>query len=124
MREPTSPRKYINIKDKSKGPVHNKNKNKDKGYRAAWRFQPPKDGKTKSITVDGKHYIWCDKHKKWGSHKTSDCKGIGLDKDTYSTKAKSTKYEGSKTKAFHKPFTDASKMKLQLSKAIRKYGLR
>ena len=112
------------MNNKPKGSVpNNVNKGKDKGYQAAWRFQPPKDGKTKSITMDGKHFIWCDKHQKWGSHKTSNCKGVGLNKDADIIKPKSNKYEGSKAKAYPKPFKDAPKMKLQLSKVYANMAL-
>ena len=112
---PASQGRNIYHKNKTKGSVPTKIK--DNGYQAAWRYQPPKDGKTKSITKDGKHFIWCDKHQKWGSHKTSNCKGVGIGKGADNSRTKFNKYKGSKTKGFSKFSKDASQMKLQLSKA-------
>ena len=39
---------------------------------AAWKLIAPVDGKM-SKTVNGKEWLYCDTHKKWGQHKLEDC---------------------------------------------------
>ena len=93
------------------------NKRESKGYRASWRYQPPQDGKGKSIMKEGKSFIWCNKHKKWSMHKTSKCKGIGINAETAGAMSKSNKDKGSKSKTYPKLILNTSKLKLQQLKA-------
>ena len=69
------------IDKKSKPKMFLSNKKESKGYRASRRYQPPQDVKGKSITKNGKSFIWGDKHKKRGTHKTYKWKGIGINAD-------------------------------------------
>ena len=49
-----------------------KKKRRGKKKDEDWVTKNP-DNKTK-MTRDGKEFIWCDHHKKWGSHTTAECK--------------------------------------------------
>jgi hypothetical protein len=40
--------------------------------------------------VDGKEWIWCTKHKKWGAHTTEDCKGQGIGSNGAGNKKQAT----------------------------------
>ena len=57
-----------------------KGKGKEKGKRPekpAWMLKPPQ-GADKTKSVNGKSYNWCSKHKSWGEHPESECRGVGL----------------------------------------------
>lgn len=62
-------------------PTGGKKTKKTKGRRdrekPAWMTTHTGDTKT----VRGKKYLWCAKHKSYGKHSTSECKGQGLEKD-------------------------------------------
>lgn len=65
-----------------------------------WMSETPKPGEPTTKTVDGREWHYCTKHKKWGSHKTSDCKGLGLDTGSGQSKPSSeSTSETSKSKA-------------------------
>ena len=67
----------------------------------AWMSEIPKPGEPTSKTVEGREWHYCSKHKKWGSHKTSDCKGLGLDTGSSQSKpsSESTSENSLKSKA-------------------------
>ena len=54
-----------------------RNDNGNKGKRIPFpnelKSKPKPDDTTKALTIDGNNNYWCDKHKKWGRHKTSQC---------------------------------------------------
>ena len=66
-----------------------------------WQTEAPKPGEPTSKTVDGREWHYCSKHKKWGSHKTSECKGLGLDTGSSQSKpsSESTSESNLKSKA-------------------------
>jgi hypothetical protein len=67
----------------------------------AWMSETLKPGDPTTKTVDGREWHYCSKHKKWGSHKTPDCKGLGLDTGSSQSKpsSESTSETALKSKA-------------------------
>ena len=56
---------------KGKGKAKGKKSQKDK---FAWKRIPPKDSESKTKTVDGVTYRWCEEHPCWVTHTLDDCK--------------------------------------------------
>ena len=49
-------------------------KSRDKRRDPEWMLQEPKPGEANKMRRDGKDWIWCPHHKKWGMHEPDDCK--------------------------------------------------
>lgn len=60
-----------------------------------WMTKAPPSGSPNTKTVDGKEYFWCTKHKAWGRHKPSDCKGVGVNMKKVSQNTSNKKEGGS-----------------------------
>jgi len=60
-------------KDNPKGKTKPKGKKSQKD-KYAWKRIPPKDGDSKTKTVDGVTYRWCEEHPCWVTHSLDDCK--------------------------------------------------
>jgi len=71
------------------------NNNKERKY--AWKYNPPKAGESssKNMMINGHKstYYWCEYHKQWTKHKSSECKKLPIKreqrrKDDYKVKKK------------------------------------
>lgn len=58
-------------------PRKSTNKTKRRDKRPSWMFVAPKQGEPAQKKVKGKDWHWCKKHKAWGRHLPSECKGKG-----------------------------------------------
>jgi hypothetical protein len=97
-------------KSKGKDKGNSKKGNKKRGSKPAWMTKPPsQENMTKSKTVDNKEYWWCTKHKSWGRHKASECKGLGVQMGNKSNQT------GGSPKTI---VADSYKQKLKLSNAL------
>ena len=63
-----------------KGKSNSNRKKHDKGKKGKrtpfpdeLKSKPRPDDPNKAVTIAGNDYYWCDEHKKWGRHKTSQC---------------------------------------------------
>jgi hypothetical protein len=119
-----SPNKKENAKhskkdDKKSGKKGAKSKTgsaKDARKDLPWLTDAPKSGDPTTKTVDGREWHFCSKHKKWGAHKSSDCKGHGLDTDSGQSKIPSSESGTEKKKSKANPrLVQAKKATLRFS---------
>ena len=64
-------------KDTEDQPSTRSNKGKRRDKRPSWMFVAPKQDEPAKKTLNGKDWHWCKKHKAWGRHLPSKCKGKG-----------------------------------------------
>ena len=67
-------------KRKGKGGGGGKNKD-DKHEKTSWKSKPPEKGKKWSMEKDGKTWLWCSTHRRWGFHADKDCRAKKKDQD-------------------------------------------
>ena len=67
-------------KRKGKGGGGGKNKD-DKQEKTSWKSKPPEKGKKWSMEKDGKTWLWCLTHRRWGFHADKDCRARKKDQD-------------------------------------------
>lgn len=68
-------------KDEKQGGKGKKGNDKSKKGKKdnAWMYEAPKEGEPHEKTKNGKKWIFCKHHKRWGEHTSEECKKIGLD---------------------------------------------
>ena len=82
--EQTNNKKTQNKKTEKKSKRSNDQKksnyNNNKNIKPDWMLVPPtkEEKKRKKKVVNNKTYFWCDRHKAWGRHTPTDCKGLGF----------------------------------------------
>ena len=45
-----------------------------------WMSKEPKGDEPHTKMMEGKEFHWCKKHRSWGRHKPSDCRGVGANR--------------------------------------------
>ena len=86
-----------------KGKSNSNRKKHDKGKKGKripfpdeLKSKPRPDDPNKAVTIAGNDYYWCDEHKKWGRHKTSQCHKRNGKPDTTRGSRNSNQSQGSR----------------------------